>query len=128
MKIVLTSVIVNDPIEAHRFYTGVLGFQTQQFIPEARLAIVVSPEQPDGTAVMLEPNDNPVSKTFQRAVYEMGLPVIIFGVDDIQQETARLKKLGVVFRQDPVKQDWGGYLATFEDTCGNLISLAQQVA
>lgn len=128
MKITLTSIFVNNPLEAHEFYTRVLGFRSQQLIPEANLAIVVSPEAPEGTALLLEPNDNPIAKTYQQAIFQQGLPAIVFGVADIHQETERLKKLGVVFRQEPAHQDWGGYLALFEDGCGNLIQLAQQTA
>jgi predicted enzyme related to lactoylglutathione lyase len=124
MKIALTSVIVNSPLEAFTFYTEVLGFVKKLYIPEAQVAIVVSPEEPDGTAILLEPNGNPISKTFQEAVYQAGLPLIVFGTADIHKEYERLKQLGVVFRSAPTKTDWG-IEAVFEDTCGNLIQLAQ---
>ena len=125
MKITLTSIIVNDPITAFKFYTEVLGFVEQLYMPDAYLAIVVSPEEPKGTALLLEPNDNPIAKTFQEAVYAQGLPIIIFGVADIQTEYEKLKGRGVVFTQEPTKTDWG-IQATFDDTCGNLIQIAQQ--
>ena len=124
MKIALTSVTVNSPIEAFTFYTEVLGFVKRLYIPEAVLAIVASPEEPDGTGLLLEPSDNPIAKTFQEAVYQAGLPIIVFGTADIQNEYQRLKALGVVFRKEPTKTDWG-IEAIFEDTCGNLIQLAQ---
>jgi predicted enzyme related to lactoylglutathione lyase len=124
MKIALTSVTVNNPVEAFTFYTEVLGFVKKIFVPEAALAIVASPEEPDGTGLLLEPSDNPIAKTFQEAVYQAGLPVIVFGTADIQKEYQRLKALGVVFRKEPTKTDWGTE-AIFEDTCGNLIQLAQ---
>jgi catechol 2,3-dioxygenase-like lactoylglutathione lyase family enzyme len=124
MKIALTSVTVNNPVEAFTFYTEVLGFVKKIFVPEAALAIVASPEEPDGTGLLLEPNDNPIAKTFQEAVYQAGLPVIVFGTADIQKEYERLKALDVVFRKEPTKTDWGTE-AIFEDTCGNLIQIAQ---
>jgi len=124
MKIALTSVTVNNPVEAFTFYTEVLGFVKKIFVPEAALAIVASPEEPDGTGLLLEPNDNPIAKTFQEAVYQAGLPVIVFGTADVQKEYERLKALGVVFRKEPTKTDWGTE-AIFEDTCGNLIQIAQ---
>jgi predicted enzyme related to lactoylglutathione lyase len=124
MKIALTSVPVNNPIEAFRFYTEVLGFVKRVFIPEANVAIVASPEAPDGTGLLLEPNDNPIAKTFQEGVYKAGLPLIVFGTEDIQKEYERLQALGVVFRSEPTKTDWG-IEAVFEDTCGNLIQIAQ---
>ncbi len=124
MKIKLTSVFVNDPVAAFKFYTEVLGFVKKMYMPEANLAIVVSPEEPEGTALLLEPNDNPIAKTYQEALYKAGLPPIVFGVEDIQKEYERLKKLGVVFRKEPTKTEWG-IETLFEDTCGNLIQLHQ---
>ncbi len=124
MKIALTSIPVNDPLEAFTFYTEVLGFVKRLYVPEAYLAIVASPEDPDGTGLLLEPNNHPLSKTFQEGVYQENLPLITFGTEDIQQEYERLKALGVVFRKEPTKVDWG-IEAVFEDTCGNLIQIAQ---
>jgi predicted enzyme related to lactoylglutathione lyase len=124
MKIALTSIPVNDPIKAFKFYTETLGFVERLYMPEAYLAIVASPEEPDGTGLLLEPNANPISKTFQEAVYEQGLPLIVFGVDDCQTEYEKLKARGVVFRQEPTKTDYGTQ-AIFEDTCGNLIQIHQ---
>jgi predicted enzyme related to lactoylglutathione lyase len=124
MKIALTSAIVNNPNEAFKFYTEVLGFVKRMYIPEANLAIVVSPEEPNGTGLLLEPNDNPIGKTFQQALYKQGLPAIVLSVEDIQKEYERLKKLGVVFTQEPTKTEWGTQ-ALFDDTCGNLIQIHQ---
>src|SRR5262245_19094334 len=124
MKISLVSVPVNSPQEAFTFYTEVLGFVKRLYIPEAALAIVASPEEPDSTRLLLEPNNNPISKTFQEGVYQAGLPIIVFGVADIHKEYERLKQKGVVFRKEPTKTDWG-IEAIFEDTCGNLIQIAQ---
>ena len=124
MKIALTSVFVHDPLEAFRFYTEVLGFVEKMYVPEAYLAIVASPEAPDGTGLLLEPNNHPVAKAYQEGIYNAGLPVIVFGVDDIQAEYERLQGRGVVFRKPPQKTDWGTE-TVFEDTCGNLIQLHQ---
>ena len=124
MKIALTSVIVNNPNEAFKFYTEVLGFVKRMYIPEANLAIVVSPEEPNGPGLLLEPNDNPIGKTFQEALYKQQLPAIVLGVEDIQKEHERLKKSGVVFREEPTKTEWGTQ-ALFDDTCGNFIQIHQ---
>ena len=124
MKIALTSVFVNSPIAAFTFYTEILGFVKKLYVPEANLAIVVSPKDPDGTALLLEPNDNPIAQTYQQALYNAGLPVIVFGVDDIQNDYNRLLQLGVIFKKQPTKTDWG-IEAVFDDTCGNFIQLAQ---
>jgi predicted enzyme related to lactoylglutathione lyase len=122
MKISLTSIPVHSPIEAFKFYTEILGFKQHTYMPEAYLAIVVSPEEPEGTALLLEPNENPVSKTFQEGVYKLGLPIIVFGVEDVQKEYERLRSLGVAFKQEPTKTEWGTQ-AIFEDTCGNYIQI-----
>ncbi len=124
MKISLTSVFVKDPILAFKFYTEVLGFVESLYLPEARLAIVVSPEEPEGTELLLEPHDNPIARTYQEAQYKEDLPVIVFGVEFVEKEYERLTSLGVIFRQAPTNTEQG-ISAVFEDTCGNLIQLYQ---
>jgi catechol 2,3-dioxygenase-like lactoylglutathione lyase family enzyme len=125
MKIALTSVFVNDPLEAFRFYTEKLGFVEKMYMPEHYLAIVASPEDPDGTGLLLEPNQNLGAREFQKGIYDAGLPIIVFGVPDVQAEYERLRDRGVVFRKEPTKTDWG-VEAVFDDTCGNYVQIAQQ--
>ena len=124
MKIGVTSVFVPNPVEAFKFYTEVLGFKEKLYQPEHWIAIVVSPEQPDGTALMLEPNHNAIAKNYQQALYKANIPCIVFSVDDINIEYERLKSQGVVFRKPPKKTSYG-VEAVFEDTFGNLIQLQQ---
>ncbi len=124
MKIALTSVPVNNPIEAYKFYTEILGFKEKFYMPEANLAIVVSPEEPDGTALLLEPIDKTFAKTFQEELYKSGLPIIVFAPQDIHKEYERLKGLGVKFKKEPTKTQWG-IEAIFDDTCGNYIQIHQ---
>ena len=124
MKIKLTSVYVDDPGLAFTFYTQVLGFVEKLFIPEAQLAIVVSPDDPDGIALLLEPNDNPIASTYQRSLFEAGLPAIVLGAAEVADEHNRLTALGVVFTQEPTTSEWGT-TAVFQDTCGNLIQIHQ---
>jgi len=124
MKISLVSIPVHNPLETFKFYTETLGFIEKQYIPEQYIAVVASPEEPNGTNLLLEPNSHPVSKAFQEGVYNLGLPLIIFGVDDVQQEYERLKGLGVVFKQPPTKTQWGTQ-AILEDTCGNYVQIHQ---
>lgn len=124
MRIAMVSLLVNDPIHAFKFYTEKLGFIERLYMPEHYLAIVVSPEDPNGTGLLLEPNNNPIAKPFQEGVYEQGLPIIVFGVEDCQKEYEKLKERGVEFRQEPTKTDYGT-VALLEDTCGNLIQLHQ---
>ena len=122
MKISLTSVFVDDPVKAHKFYTEVLGFQTKEFLPDAQLAIVVSPEDPNGTALLLEPRGDSFAKTYQENVYSAGLPIIVFGADDVGAVRGDLESRGVIFRDDLAKPQWG-IQNLFEDTFGNLIML-----
>jgi len=122
MKAALVSVLVDDPVKAHRFYTEALGFKSQQFDPEAQLAIVVSPESPEGTALLLEPKGDSFAKDFQERAYQEGLPVIVFSADDLPAEIERLQAAGVVFREDLANPEWG-MEHLFEDMCGNLIML-----
>ena len=122
MKIFLTSVFVDDPVTAHKFYTEVLGFQSKEFAPDAQLAIVVSPDDPHGTALLLEPRGDSFAKTYQENIYGAGLPVIVFSADDVLATRRDLESRGVAFRDDLAKPEWG-LKNLFEDTCGNLIML-----
>ena len=124
MEIATTSISVNDPIEAFMFYTQKLGFKEKLYMPEMKLAIVVSPEDEDGTSLLLEPRGNLGSDIFFDGIYNAGMPVIIFGVDDVEAEFERLKDKGVVFKQAPTKTEWGTQ-AIFDDTCGNFIQIHQ---
>lgn len=122
MKIALVSIFVDDPIKAHKFYTEVLSFRSKEFNPDAHMSIVVSPEDPNGTALLLEPRGDSFAKEYQEHVYDAGLPVIVFGVNDLSGEIERLKNNGVKFRDDLSKKEWG-LENLFEDTCGNIIML-----
>ena len=86
------------------------------------LAIVVSPEDPGGTALLLEPRGDSFAKTYQEAVREQGLPIIIFGSDDVDKTRSELESRGVEFRDDLAKPDWG-ITNIFDDTFGNFIML-----
>ncbi len=126
MKIKLTSVMVNDQDNALKFYTEVLGFVVSKDIPmgEARWLTVVSPEGPDDIELLLEPMCFPPAGIYQNALFEAGIPLTAFAVDDIQKEFERMKKLGVAFRSEPAKMG-PVTIAVFEDTCGNLIQIVQ---
>lgn len=127
MRINLTSVLVDDQDKALRFYTEVLGFQEKVNVPlgEHRWLTVVSPENPDGTELLLEPDGHPAAKPFKKALVDDGIPYTAFAVDDVHKEYERLRELGVVFTQAPT--DMGPVTtAVFDDTCGNLIQIATQ--
>lgn len=125
MRIVVTSVLVDDQEKALRFYTEVLGFVKKHDIPlgEARWLTVVSPDDPEGTELLLEPDGHPAAGPYKQALVADGIPFTSFGVDDVNAEFERLRALGVRFTQEPV--DFGSVTtAVFDDTCGNLIQIA----
>jgi catechol 2,3-dioxygenase-like lactoylglutathione lyase family enzyme len=127
MRIVVTSVLVDDQEKAHRFYTDVLGFVTKADVDlgEARWLTVASPEDPDGTELLLEPDNHPAAGPFKAALVEDGMPYTSFGVDDVKAEFERLQALGVQFTQEPLEMG-PVTTAVFDDTCGNLIQIAQR--
>ena len=124
MKIKLTSVFADNQDKALKFYTEVLGFVKKNEMPEIRWLTVVSPEEPDGAELLLEPNDNPAAKAFQEAIFRQGIPAASFAVEDIRKEYDRMKKLGAAFSTEPTRMG-EATAAVFEDTCGNLIQLYQ---
>lgn len=126
MKIKLTSVMVDNQDQALKFYTEILGFIKKNDIPmgEARWLTVVSPEGPYDIELLLEPMGFPPAKTYQKALFEAGIPAASFFVEAIQKEYERMKKLGVMFRSAPTPMG-PVTIAVFEDTCGNLIQLCQ---
>ncbi len=126
MKIKLNSVLVNDQDHALQFYTEILGFEKKVDIPvgEFRWLTVASPEEPDGAQLVLEPNANPAAKTYQSALFDAGIPLTAFSVDDIEKEYNRLRELNVAFATEPA--DAGDTtIAVFNDSCGNLIQIYQ---
>ena len=127
LRINLTSVMVDDQRKALKFYTEVLGFLKKTEIPmgEVSWLTVVSPEAPDGVELVLEPDSHPAAKPFKNALVEDGIPFTSFAVKDVQAEYDRLRAAGVRFTQEPT--DLGPVtVATFDDTCGNLIQIASQ--
>ena len=128
MRIHLSSIPVDDQDKALRFYTEVLGFTKKTEIPlgDHRWLTVVSPEDPDGPELVLEPDSHPAVKPFKAALNSDGIPFTSFAVDDVNAESERLRELGVRFVQEPVQM--GPVItAVFDDTCGNLIQIAQRM-
>jgi catechol 2,3-dioxygenase-like lactoylglutathione lyase family enzyme len=127
MKIVVTSVLVDDQDKALTLYTDVLGFEKKQDVPmgEFRWLTVVSPQDPNGTELLLEPDAHPAAKPFKNALVEDGIPYTSFGVEDVRADFERLSGRGVRFTQPPTEMG-PVTTAVFDDTCGNLIQIAQQ--
>jgi catechol 2,3-dioxygenase-like lactoylglutathione lyase family enzyme len=127
MRIHLSSIPVDDQDKALRFYTDVLGFEKKTEVPlgEHRWLTVVSPEAPEGPELVLEPDSHPAVKPFKEALVTDGIPFTSFAVTDITAEFERLRARGVTFTQDPVAMG-PVVTAVFDDTCGNLIQIAQR--
>jgi catechol 2,3-dioxygenase-like lactoylglutathione lyase family enzyme len=125
MRINVTSVLVDDQEKALRFYTDVLGFVKKTDIPAggARWLTVVSPDEPDGVELLLEPDAHPAARPFKEALVADGTPYTSFAVDDVHAEHERLSGLGVAFVQGPTEMG-PVTTAVFDDTCGNLIQIA----
>lgn len=128
MKIRLTSVSIDDYDKALKFYTEAMGFAPKRDIPlgdGARWITVVSPDEPNGTELLLEPNANyPAMKALKESLVKDGIPFTAFEVSDIQNEYERMKKLGVEFTMEPTNMG-PTTAAVLNDTCGNLIQIYQ---
>jgi catechol 2,3-dioxygenase-like lactoylglutathione lyase family enzyme len=126
MRIQLSSVMVDDQEKARRFYTGVVGLVVKQDLPVAggRWLTVVSPEEPDGMELTLEPIGIPAAQTYQQELLAAGIPWTALPVGDIRREHERMAKLGAVFKVEPTAVG-PTTIAVLEDTCGNLIQIFQ---
>jgi catechol 2,3-dioxygenase-like lactoylglutathione lyase family enzyme len=126
MRINLTSVLVDDQDKALRFYTDVLGFRKKTEVPlgEHRWLTVVAPDDPDGVELVLEPDSHPAVGPFKAALMDDGIPFTSFAVDDVEREFERLSAAGVRFTQPPTAMG-PVTTAVLDDTCGNLIQIAE---
>ena len=127
MKIIVTSIFVQDQGKAVEFYSETLGFVKKVDVPvgEFRWITLVSPDDQDGTELLLEPNVHPAAKEYQQKIFADGIPATMFGVADIHKEYQRLLKNGVKFTMEPTKMG-EVTIAVFYDTCGNLIQIIQK--
>ena len=127
MKIVVTSVYVDDQDKALEFYTKVLGFVKKTEIPlgHHKWLTVVGPDDQDGTELLLEPDEHPAVGPYKRALVDDGIPCASFGVEDVHAEYERLAAAGVHFTQPPVEMG-PVTTAVLDDTCGNLIQIAHK--
>jgi catechol 2,3-dioxygenase-like lactoylglutathione lyase family enzyme len=125
MKIKLTSIFVDDQAKALAFYTDMLGFVKKADVPlgEHRWLTVVSPDEPDGTELVLEPDQHPAVRPFKDALADDGIPFASFAVDDVTATFDRLLSQGVRFIQEPTKMG-PVTTAVLDDTCGNLVQIA----
>lgn len=132
MKVKVIGIPVQDQEKALQFYTKKLGFIKKHDVPlgeNNRWLTVVSKEEPDGVEVLLEPSPNHFepSKTYQKALFEAGIPYTQFNVDDLQEEYERLIQLDVEFTMKPTEMG-NIKIAILDDTCGNKIQLIEMVS
>ena len=127
MKIIVTSLFVEDQDKALEFYSETLGFVKKHDVPqgEFRWITLVSSDDLDGTEIVLEPNENPIAKEYQKGLIAQGVPATMFGVADVRKEYKRLMEKGVKFTMEPTEMG-KVTIAVFDDTCGNLIQIIQQ--
>jgi catechol 2,3-dioxygenase-like lactoylglutathione lyase family enzyme len=127
VRIVVTSIFVSDQEQALRFYTETLGFVAKSDFPvgQHRWLTVVEPDAPHGVQLLLEPDVHPAVRPFKEALVRDRVPATSFAVDDVLDEFARLRELGVVFIQEPIEMG-STVIAIFDDTVGNLIQIAQR--
>jgi predicted enzyme related to lactoylglutathione lyase len=127
MKIIITSIFVEDQDKALEFYTNTLGFVKKQDVPSGayRWITLVSADEQDGTELLLEPNQHPAAKEYQQKLFADGIPVTMFGVADIRNEYNRLVEKGVKFTMEPTEMG-EVTIAVFDDTCGNLIQMIEK--
>jgi predicted enzyme related to lactoylglutathione lyase len=126
MKIFITSVFVDDQTKALQFYTETLGFTKKDDVSagDYRWLTVTSPDEAGGMQLLLEPNKNPAAAAYQQAIFKQGIPATMFSTPDVQAEYEHLKAKGVQFTKEPVNMG-PATIALFNDTCGNLIQIAQ---
>ncbi|TDL49682.1 VOC family protein [Paenibacillus dendritiformis] len=127
MKIIVTSIFVQNQDKALEFYSEKLGFVKKEDVPmgKFRWITLVSPDDQEGTELLLEPNDHPAAKEYQKKLFAEGIPVTMFGVADIRKEYQRLMEKGVRFTMEPTEMG-KVTIAVFDDTCGNLIQIVQK--
>jgi predicted enzyme related to lactoylglutathione lyase len=125
MKIIIAQVFVNDQDRALKFYTDTLGFVKKSDVSagEYRWLTVVSPEDQNGTQLLLEPNNNPVAQAYQKGLFDQGIPAMQFGVEDVRAEYKKLKERGVQFTMEPTEVMPNVTIAVLDDTCGNLLQI-----
>lgn len=128
MNIIANSIFVDNQEEALQFYTDILGFKKKIDEPVGegfRWLTLVSPNQPDGAQLVLEPNGNPIAGDYQQRLFEANIPIKMFGVENVQQTYDALTQKGVHFTVEPTTMG-SAKMAIFDDTCGNLIQIVEQ--
>ncbi|MBC3106211.1 VOC family protein [Staphylococcus haemolyticus] len=128
MNIIANSIFVDNQEEALQFYTDILGFEKKIDEPVGegfRWLTLVSPNQPDGAQLVLEPNGNPIAGDYQQRLFEANIPITMFGVENVQQTYDALTQKGVHFTVEPTTMS-SAKMAIFNDTCGNLIQIVKQ--
>lgn len=104
MNIIANSIFVDNQEEVLQFYTDILGFKKKIDEPVGegfRWLTLVSPNQPDGAQLVLEPNGNPIAGDYQQRLFRANIPITMFGVENVQQTYDALTQKGVHFTVEP---------------------------
>ncbi len=127
MNIIVNSIFVTDQEKALSFYTEKLGFVKKEDVPlgKHRWLTLVSPDEKVGTELLLEPDEHPAAKDYQKRIFAEGIPATMFGVANIHEEYKQLLEKGVEFTMTPTKMG-AVTIAVLDDTCGNLIQIIQK--
>ena len=126
MRIGITEVFVDDQDKARTFYTDVLGLVVKidaSYGGTYRWLTVVSPEEPDGTQLLLAPINDAAAAlqaTRRHPAHRRcrSPPRTVSGTTEACLERRRV-------RVQPQPMGYGGIDAVFEDGCGNLLNLHQ---
>ncbi|MEZ6053436.1 MAG: VOC family protein [Planctomycetaceae bacterium] len=116
MKLTYARIFVDDLAAARTFYRDTLGLMELWNWNDVAFGYDV------GVTLMIEPTDGNTPEEVGRFV---GLSL---AVDDIQATYQRLQSSGVEFTYAPTQQPWGGTLAHFKDTSGNVLTLVEMGA
>ncbi len=127
MNIIVNSIFVTDQAKALSFYTEKLGFvkKEDELLGKHRWLTLVSPDDQGGTELLLEPDEHPAAKDYQKRIFAEGIPATMFGVANIHEEYKQLVEKGVEFTMTPTKMG-AVTIAVLDDTCGNLIQIIQK--
>lgn len=128
MKIIAMSIFVNSQDKAQQVYTEKLGFKLKHNVEiggDFRWLTVTEENSNNPVEIVLEPNESPIAKNYQDGLYAAGIPVTMFGVDNLEKEYEILLNKGIEFYTKP-KEVEGVKYAIFDGTCGNLIQIVEQ--
>lgn len=116
-------IYVKDQDRAKAFWTEKLGFELIQDTPMGKDPgaprwLEVAPPDKSVILVLFTPKEQEDRiGTFSN---------VLFHCDDIQKTYEELTAKGVVFKEAPRREFWGGWWSSFQDPDGNVYGLGQR--